>query len=51
MRSRWNLPVYIGYLVASMVAGPLFSAGFSEGQIVKQGQQIFQIDPRPFAEG
>src|SRR5437870_4195687 len=35
--------------VTSMVAGPLFSAGFSEGQIVKQGQQIFQIDPRPFA--
>jgi multidrug efflux system membrane fusion protein len=35
--------------VTALVTGQLLSAGFSEGQIVKAGQILFQIDPRPFA--
>jgi multidrug efflux system membrane fusion protein len=35
--------------VTSLVTGQLLSTGFTEGQIVRTGQQIFQIDPRPFA--
>jgi multidrug efflux system membrane fusion protein len=35
--------------VTSLVTGELLSAGFTEGQIVRAGQLLFQIDPRPFA--
>lgn len=35
--------------VTSLVTGQLLSAGFTEGQIVRAGQPLFQIDPRPFA--
>jgi multidrug efflux system membrane fusion protein len=35
--------------VTSLVTGQLLSGGFSEGQIVRTGQLLFQIDPRPFA--
>ncbi|HEY2446948.1 MAG TPA: efflux RND transporter periplasmic adaptor subunit, partial [Rhizomicrobium sp.] len=35
--------------VTSLVTGQLLSTGFSEGQIVKSGQVLFQIDPKPFA--
>jgi multidrug efflux system membrane fusion protein len=35
--------------VTALVTGQLLSTGFAEGQIVKAGQVIFQIDPRPFA--
>lgn len=35
--------------VTALVTGELLSTGFAEGQIVKPGQIIFQIDPRPFA--
>lgn len=35
--------------VTSLVTGQLLSTGFGEGQIVRRGQVLFQIDPRPFA--
>jgi len=35
--------------VTSLVTGQLLSNGFTEGQIVRTGQLLFQIDPRPFA--
>ena len=35
--------------VTSLVTGQLLSTGFAEGQIVKEGQLLFQVDPRPFA--
>jgi multidrug efflux system membrane fusion protein len=35
--------------VTALVTGQLLSKGFAEGQIVKSGQVLFQIDPKPFA--
>jgi multidrug efflux system membrane fusion protein len=35
--------------VTALVTGQLLSTGFAEGQIVKAGQILFQIDPKPFA--
>ncbi|MGH6877259.1 MAG: efflux RND transporter periplasmic adaptor subunit, partial [Rhizomicrobium sp.] len=35
--------------VTALVTGQLMSTGFAEGQVVKAGQVIFQIDPKPFA--
>jgi membrane fusion protein, multidrug efflux system len=35
--------------VTALVTGQLLSTGFAEGQIVKNGQVLFQIDPKPFA--
>ncbi len=34
--------------VTSQVAGQMMSAEFQEGQIVRQGDVLFQLDPRPF---
>jgi multidrug efflux system membrane fusion protein len=34
--------------VTARVSGELESAPFTEGQIVQQGQLLFQLDPRPF---
>ena len=33
--------------VKSQIEGPLLSASFREGQLVKRGDILFQIDPRP----
>jgi multidrug efflux system membrane fusion protein len=35
--------------VTALVTGQLLSTGFAEGEIVKAGQILFQIDPKPFA--
>ena len=35
--------------VTALVTGQLLSTGFAEGQIVKAGQVLFEIDPKPFA--
>lgn len=34
--------------IKSRVEGQIMSAGFKEGQIVRKGDLLFQIDPRPF---
>ena len=34
--------------IKSQVDGPLLSAGFKEGQMVKKGDLLFSIDPAPF---
>ena len=34
--------------VKTQVDGPLLSAMFKEGQMVKKGEQLFRIDPAPF---
>ncbi|MDE3114420.1 MAG: efflux RND transporter periplasmic adaptor subunit [Pseudomonadota bacterium] len=34
--------------VTAQVAGQVISAGFKEGDIVKQGDVLFRLDPRPF---
>ena len=35
--------------VTALVTGQLMSTGFAEGEIVKAGQILFEIDPKPFA--
>ena len=35
-------------VIKSQVDGPLLSAGFKEGQMVKKGDLLFRIDPAPF---
>ena len=35
--------------VTALVTGQLLSMGFAEGQIVKAGHFLFEIDPKPFA--
>lgn len=39
---------YVSVQVKSRVDGELVSVGFKEGDFVKEGQIIFQIDPAPF---
>ncbi|HKD46870.1 MAG TPA: efflux RND transporter periplasmic adaptor subunit [Rhizomicrobium sp.] len=34
--------------VTAQVSGMLLKAGFQEGQLVKKGDSLFEIDPRPF---
>lgn len=34
--------------VRTQIAGTLFSIDFREGQLVRKGQQIAQVDPRPY---
>jgi multidrug efflux system membrane fusion protein len=39
---------FVTVAVKSRVDGQLLSVGFKEGEYVKEGQIIFQIDPQPF---
>jgi membrane fusion protein, multidrug efflux system len=43
-----NVEPYVTVSVKSRVDGQLLSVGFKEGDFVKEGQIIFQIDPQPF---
>jgi multidrug efflux system membrane fusion protein len=43
-----NVQPYVTVAVKSRVDGQLLSVGFKEGDYVKEGQIIFQIDPQPF---
>lgn len=43
-----NVQAYSTVNVQSLVDGQLLRAGFTQGDFVKKGQLLFQIDPRPF---
>lgn len=53
-----DMPIYLDALgtvtptatvtVHTQVSGPLQSVNFTEGQMVRQGQLLAQVDPRPF---
>jgi multidrug efflux system membrane fusion protein len=43
-----NVQAYSTVAVKSRVDGQIFDAGFKEGQLVKKGDPLFTIDPRPF---
>jgi RND family efflux transporter MFP subunit len=53
-----DVPIYAEYIgtldglvnadVRAQVTGYLLKQGYQEGAVVKQGQLLFQIDPRPF---
>lgn len=43
-----NVQSFVTVSVKSRVDGQLLSVGFKEGDYVKEGQIIFQIDPKPF---
>lgn len=43
-----NVTAFYTVTVKSRVDGQLMSVGFHEGDLVKQGQVLAQIDPRPF---
>jgi multidrug efflux system membrane fusion protein len=45
-----NVESYSTVEVKAQVAGPLLAVKFTEGTNVKQGDLLFQIDPRPFRE-
>ena len=56
--TRQTIPVRVGAIgnvqahsivqIKSRVDGQIMSAGFIEGQIVRKGDLLFQMDPRPF---
>lgn len=43
-----NVQPFATVSVKSRVDGQIFKAGFEEGQLVRRGDLLFQIDPRPF---
>ncbi len=43
-----NVQAYSTVNVQSLVDGQLLKTGFTQGDFVKKGQLLFQIDPRPF---
>jgi len=48
IRTFGTVEPYSTVLIRSQVAGVLEKVHFSEGQIVKKGDPLFTIDPRPF---
>jgi multidrug efflux system membrane fusion protein len=50
VRAIGNVEAYSTIGVKAMVAGQLTHAYFTEGDTVRKGQPIFQIDARPFEE-
>jgi membrane fusion protein, multidrug efflux system len=48
LRAVGNVEPYTTVAIKSQVTGVLMQAHFKEGQDVKNGQQLFTVDPRPF---
>jgi membrane fusion protein, multidrug efflux system len=52
VHSEW-IGTAVGYVdaqIRALVAGYLLSQHYREGSLVKKGDQLFQIDPRPFQD-
>src|SRR5207244_11183558 len=43
-----NVEAFVSNSVRSQVTGTLVEVAFREGDVVKQGQLLFQLDRRPF---
>ena len=50
LRAIGNVEAYSTIGVKSMVAGQITHQYFTEGDMVRKGQKLFEIDPRPFQE-
>ncbi len=50
VRAVGTVEPYSTVQVKSQVEGPLLNVRFAEGSQVKQGELLFEIDPRPFQE-
>ena len=50
VRAIGNVEAYSTIGVKSLVAGQLIHVYFTEGDYIRKGQQLFQVDPRPFEE-
>jgi multidrug efflux system membrane fusion protein len=50
IRAIGNVEAFSVVEVRSQVSGPIAQVLFQEGQEVRQGQPLFQIDPRPFQQ-
>ena len=50
IRAIGNVEAFSVVEVRSQVSGPISKVLFEEGQDVRQGQVLFEIDPRPFQQ-
>jgi multidrug efflux system membrane fusion protein len=50
VRAIGNVEAFSAVEVRSQVAGPIVRVLFQEGQDVRKGQPLFEIDPRPFQQ-
>lgn len=51
LRGIGNVEPYSSVSIKSMVGGQLIRTAFKEGQVVKRGDLLFVVDPRPFEAG
>ena len=50
IRAIGNIEAFSAVDVKSQVAGPIARVAFEEGENVRKGQVLFEIDPRPFQQ-
>ena len=50
IRAIGNIEAFSAVDVKSQVAGPIARVAFEEGEDVRKGQVLFEIDPRPFQQ-
>lgn len=48
LKTIGSVEAYSTISVQSLVVGELLKVGFKQGDFVKQGQMLFEIDPRPY---